>query len=105
MLLLMLIITCCYVLIAIDPFYPKNISLSEIYPHILKCLAYLIKKPYTKILLVYRVCYNVRIVSIDTVSIIICKAYFTFEPIWYRVTRHLVFNITYINIAYYICKH
>lgn len=54
MLLLMLIITCWYVLIAIGPFYPKNISLSEIYPRILKYLVYLIKKPYTNILLVYK---------------------------------------------------
>lgn len=81
MLLLMLIITQCYVLIAIYLFYPKNISLSEMYPRILKYLVYLIKKPYTNILLVYRGCYNVRIVSIDTVSIIICKVCFTFESI------------------------
>ena len=54
MLLLMLIITQCYVLIAIYPFYPKNISLSEIYPRISKYLVYLIKKPYANILLVYR---------------------------------------------------
>ena len=78
MLLLMLIITCWYVLIAIYPFYPKNISLSEIYPRILKYSEKLIKKPYTKRLLVYRGCYNVRIVSIDTVSIIICKVCLTF---------------------------
>ena len=39
------------------------------------------KKPYTNRLLVYRGCYNVRIVSIDTVSIIICKVCLTFEPI------------------------
>lgn len=81
MLSLMLIITRCYVLIAIYPFYPKNISLSKMHPHISKYLVYLIKKPYTNILLVYRGCYNVRIVSIDTASIIMCKAYFTFESI------------------------
>lgn len=78
MLLLMLIITQCYVLIAIDPFYPKNISLSEIYPRISKYLVYLIKKPYTNYILVYSGCYNVRIVSIDTVSIIICEVNFIY---------------------------
>lgn len=102
MLLLILIITCWYVCIAIGPFYPKNISLSEIYPRISKYLVYLIKKPYTNILLVYTGVLRYLLVHMKVYQLSYVKftshisshVNVTRESVLIITKQHMIYNIT-----------